>query len=391
MVDVAVVGGGASGLCAAIAAAEEGASVVLCEAGERVGAKILATGNGRCNLTNMGLTPQDYNRPLFVEPVLSAWTPAAVRSWFEERGLLSVEEREGRVYPLSNAAASVLDVLRGACARAGVATHAGARVEGVRSLGSEGGFAVELAGGEAVEARKVVVAACAGGASLLASCGHSLEPEQPVLCSLATQTGPIRGLSGVRAKCRLSLLAQSGEELFAEEGELLFRDYGISGIVAFNASRFIRPGCSASIDLMPACSQAKLTELLSQRMRWAPSCEELMQGIFHTQVNRAVLRAAGCKPSLQPREEDARALAAAAKDLRVCVEGPGDAKHAQVTRGGAATGEFCPRTMESQLLPGLYACGECLDVDGPCGGYNLHWAWASGIVAGSAAAKAVRP
>lgn len=388
MLDVAVLGGGASGLCAAIAAAGAGASVTVFEAAERVGAKILATGNGRCNLTNKELSPSDYNHPPFVEPVLLRWGPQELLAWFAEQGLLTALEREGRVYPLSNSANSVLDVLRSSCERAGVSVRTGARAEGVRPVG--GAFELALKGGERVQARSVVVAACADGARLLAGCGHGSVPPQPVLGALATETGPIRGLSGVRVKCRLSLLAAGGGELFSQEGELLFRDYGISGIVTFNASRFAQPGCTALVDLMPTCTEAELCQLLGRRTAWAASYEELMQGVFHSQVNRAVMRAAGCKPSAPPREEGLGALAAAAKGLRLRVEGPGDPKHAQVTRGGAELDGFDPATLESRLCPGLFACGECLDVDGPCGGYNLHWAWASGLVAGKGAAQGCR-
>ena len=387
MIDVAVVGGGASGLCAAIAAASEGAQTLVLEAGERAGAKILATGNGRCNLTNRELSATDYNQPSFVEPVLRLWGPEAVLSWFEGQGLLTALEREGRVYPLSNSANSVLDVLRCACVRAGAGVRTSARVERIAPLGrGDGGFAIELKGGEHTRARSVVVAACADGARLLGDCGHELVSPQPVLGALATDTAPIRGLSGVRARCRLRLL--DGErELFSQEGELLFRDYGISGIVTFNASRFALPGCTAEIDLVPSVGEGAFLGLLQERAAWAASYDELMQGIFHNQVNRALLRLAGCKPSMEPASEGLGKIARAAKALRLRVEGPGDPKHAQVTRGGAAVSGFDPDTLESLCAPGLFACGECLDVDGPCGGYNLHWAWASGLVAGKAAAS----
>ncbi|MGN0077292.1 MAG: aminoacetone oxidase family FAD-binding enzyme [Coriobacteriales bacterium] len=386
MLDVAVVGGGAAGLCAATAAASAGAQTLVLEAGERAGAKILATGNGRCNLTNTGLCAADYNQPSFVEPVLSLWGPEAVLAWFGEQGLLTAPEREGRVYPLSNSANSVLDVLRSACARAGAEVRTSARVERIAPLGRGGGFAIELKGGERLRARSVVVAACADGARLLGDCGHELVPPQPVLGALATDTAPIRGLSGVRVRCRLRLL-DGARELFSQEGELLFRDYGISGIVTFNASRFARPGCAAEIDLMPSMGEEGFLELLQARAVWAASYDELMQGVFHNQVNRALLRAAGCKPSMEPASEGLCKVARAAKSLRLRVEGPGDPKHAQVTRGGAAVCGFDPVALESLHAPGLFACGECLDVDGPCGGYNLHWAWASGLVAGKAAAS----
>lgn len=380
MQDVAVIGGGASGLAAAISAAEKGNNVVVFEAADRVGKKILATGNGRCNLTNMLLEAGDYNHPAFVEPALGQLTAGDVRAWFEEHGLMTVEEREGRVYPLSNAANSVLDVLRAACERLGVEIRTEAKVRDISR--DEGGFELGFEDRGIAHADKVVVA-CGGGSKLLKGCGHKLVPFAPILCPIETDTRDLRGMSGVRVRANVKLESpDGGKVVFEESGELLFRDYGVSGIVAFNASRFIEDAQRLCIDFIPELEKAALEERLRQRACWARDCEELMCGIFHPQVNRMLMRIAGIKPSTMPDEVQLAGLACAAKSLKLAVKGPGSPKQAQVTRGGADVDGFDAQTMESKLVSGLFACGECLDIDGPCGGFNLHWAWASGIVAG---------
>ena len=401
MLDIAVIGGGASGLVAAITAAKHGANVAVFESSDRVGSKILATGNGRCNLTNMQLSAADYNAPEFVAPALGEWTPAAVRDWFAAIGLLTVEERQGRVYPLSNSSHSVVDVLRAAACRAGVRIETEHCCAGIRRVDSAFELRFSSVGGEdvaavprPVAARKVIVA-CGGGSTLLQSCGHALVPPSPVLCALATNTAPIRGLSGVRAQVELALLptgtadaaSEATQPAFRERGEALFRDYGVSGIVVFNASRFAQPGQRLQLNFMPGKTQTQVQDLLAVRAEWAGSYQELLCGVFHPQLNRAIARAAGCKLSLLP---DARGIARLAQQITafsLSVEGPANTKAAQLTRGGAATSELNPKTLQSRLAPGLYAAGECMDVDGPCGGYNLHWAWASGLVAGRSACE----
>ena len=383
MAKTVVIGGGASGLAAAIAAAEAGDDVVVLEASDRVGKKILASGNGRCNLTNTGLSSDDYRNGDFAAPVLDELGPEEIRAWFGRHGLFVVEEREGRVYPLSNTANSVLDVLRATCARLGVDIRTGARV---KSLSSQpgGAFELSLEGAQTVFADKAIVA-CGGGSKLLGSCGHRLVAFEPVLCPIETETADIRGMSGVRARVGLKLTdMQTGAVAFEEEGELLFRDYGVSGIVAFNASRFLESGQQLLVDFIPGVEKAGFESALESRARWAGSYEELLCGIFHPAVNRMLMRIAGVKPSSRPDAGRFAKLACLAKGLKVAVKGPGSPKQAQVTRGGADVRQFDSATLESELVPGLFACGECLDIDGPCGGYNLHWAWASGIVAGRA-------
>lgn len=390
---VLIIGGGAAGLSAAIAAARLGSSVTLLEAGPRVGKKILASGNGRCNLTNLHTSPLAYNHSDFVEPVLDAYPCEAIRSFFGEIGLLTLADDEGRVYPITNVAGSVLDVLRLECAHLGVEVRCGFEVGRVSEQPRSAGFEVSSQDGEVVRSEIVVVTT--GGGSLLAGLGHGLVDTVPVLGPLKTDIEPIRGLSGVRVKCAATLLAgvdgdnTGGHAVAAECGEMLFRDYGVSGILIFDLSRYLDKGSAISIDFFPEVATLELQAIIAQRceaLSWR-TAETLFTGMLHDRVARAVLRAAGIGLDTPVEKLPQTRLVALLKDFRLRVVGMGDASRAQVTRGGASVVEFDPNTMASRHVDGLFAAGEVLDIDGRSGGHNLHWAWASGLVAGQAAAR----
>ena len=371
---VLIVGGGAGGLAAAVAAARAGAQVTILEKSNRVGKKLLRTGNGRCNLSNLRVSPAGYNRPEFVAPLLKTTDCAAVRDFFASLGLWTVADGEGRIYPRSDAAASVLDVLRLECARLGVRELCAAEVTGLRR--TPRGFAADVRERGEFTAERIVVST-GGGTALLRSLGCGYVPFAPVLCPLRTDTSPIRGLSGLRVKCRADLLR--GDRLIhTESGEILFRDFGVSGILALDLSRFVRKGDVISLDLLPELSEAELCLRLEER-KARMTDDDLLTGIFQRRVGEALVRAAG--------GTDSAALAWSIKAFRLTAEGPGDVQNAQVTRGGASVDAFDPLTLECRLHPGLYAVGEALDVDGQCGGYNLHWAFASGLAAGRSAAE----
>lgn len=394
--NIAIIGGGAAGLVAAIAAAADGAAVTLLEAGERVGRKILASGNGRCNLSNTAVAPDAYNAPGFVTPALATWDTPAVLGFFADLGLRTFADDASRIYPTTNVANSVLDVLRLECAHRGVEERCGFKVASFSRAGDR--FEITSADGDVVHADAVVLAT-GGGPSLLSSLGHSASSFAPVLGPLRTDTAPIRGLSGVRVQCAASVLrpgasgaAADAVVVATERGELLFREYGVSGIMVFDLSRALEPGDLLSIDFMPDLAPAELRTLLGDRsasLSWRTAAT-FFDGMLHPRVAQAVLRAADIAAETPAAELPLDRLAALLKDFRLAVLGPGDPKQAQVTRGGVSVDEFDPATMASRLVPGLFAAGEVLDVDGRCGGFNLHWAWASGIVAGQAAARFAR-
>lgn len=373
---VLVIGGGAGGLAAAVAAAERGADVTILEKANRVGKKLLKTGNGRCNLSNIHVSPEGYNHPDFVAPRLRESGCEAITGFFAGLGLWTYADDEGRVYPRSDTAASVLDVLRLGCAKRGVREMCSAEVVAVTPRRG-GGFAVETRENGGFNADRVIVAA-GGGTALLRPLGYAMAPFAPVLCPLRTAAEPIRGLSGLRLKCRAELYR--GEKMiYAESGEILFRDFGVSGILALNLSRYARPGDELALDLLPELTGEEVLARLRERAALGRDARELLTGVFHRRVNEALLRAAG--------GSDAAALARVMKNYRLPVLGPGDTQNAQVTRGGVSVSEFDPLTLESRRHPGLYCVGEALDIDGRCGGYNLHWAFASGLSAGRSAAE----
>ena len=367
-----IVGGGAAGLAAAVTAARLGAQVTVLERADRVGRKILQTGNGRCNLSNTAVSPAAYNAPDFVAPVISKIGCDKLRSFFAGLGLFSYADEQGRVYPVSDAASSVLDILRVSCDEHSVQTLCG--FEATRIL-PDG--VICAADGRTVLGDAVMIAT-GGGTTLLKSAGHRIVPFSPVLCPLKTDTAPIRGLSGLRAKCAVTLL-RGEKTLHSLHGELLFRDYGVSGIVIFDLSRYAEPGDVLSVDLLPDFTYAELCKLFTDRAAMHPlrRGETFLTGIFHSRIAAALLRAAGGTNPIK--------LAQTVKKFRLTVRGCGDQKQSQVTRGGAALTEFDSGTLRSLFSPRLYAAGEALDIDGACGGYNLHWAFASGILAAHSA------
>ncbi len=370
---VAVVGGGAGGLCAAIAAADAGANVKVTESYDRVGTKLLKTGNGRCNLTNLGVAPAAYNRPDFTAPLLERCGCDEILAFFSSLGLLTYADDEGRVYPRSGTAASVLDVLRLAAGEREIEFKCSCEAASAAKDG--GGFRVSLRDGGTVRADRLIVAA-GGGTSLAAALGHKTVPFEPVLCPLKTDTAPIRGLSGLRVRARVRL-ERRGRVVHEETGEILFRDFGLSGIPALDLSRYIEKGDILALDLLPDLTDEELRALLERMLALRGGGEDVFTGVFHRRVGEAVLRAAGSR--------EPEALLRAIRGLRMRVEGPGDVKNAQVTRGGAVCAAFDPLTLESRLCPGLYEIGEALDIDGRCGGFNLHWAFSSGLAAGRSA------
>ncbi|MDZ4179986.1 MAG: aminoacetone oxidase family FAD-binding enzyme [Coriobacteriia bacterium] len=394
---VLIVGAGAAGLSAAIAASRLGVPVTLLERDTRVGRKILVSGNGRCNLSNTSALPVAYNHPDFVEPVLDRYPCEAVRVFFGDMGLVSRADEEGRVYPVSNSAASVLDVLRLECARLGVEVRCEFEAERVAQVSGSTSLAISSQDGTSYRADAVIVAT-GGGRSLLVDSGHTMVGFSPVLGPIKTDTAPIRGLSGVRVRCAATLFAgvaedtTGGDPVATERGELLFRDYGVSGIMVFDLSRHIEPGCALSIDLFPDTSVSEVSAMISQRcevLSWR-TAETFFAGMLHDRIARALLRHAGIAPDTPVGKLPQGRISSLLKDFRLRVIGMGDAAQAQVTRGGASVEEFDPSTMASRRVDGLFAAGEVLDVDGRSGGFNLHWAWASGIVAGEAAARLSR-
>ena len=369
--DVAVVGGGASGLVAAIAAAEAGARTVVLERSLECGEKILATGNGRCNFANEELDADRFNDPAFVAATCGksdSWLSDVLGFW-RSCGLAWTSE-EGRLYPLSLQAASVRSVLLRRAENAGVVLATDRKVSSCSPASPAGSWTVKWRRVEGAGEGKLAAAAVvlASGAALPAFTGTEpkREPFSPVLCPIAAQpvdrSADLGLLCGRRAKCRAALL-RDGDEVYAENGEVLFRPEGLSGIVVFDLSRRVRQGDVIELDLARGLGEEEA---------------------------RALVDAGGADGVLDPAIASAlgggRSAIELARKLRFEVAGLMETNKAQVMRGGLCVDQFSPASLEAKTAPGLHACGEALDVDADCGGFNLAWAWKSGMVAGAAAA-----
>ncbi len=399
---IGIIGGGASGMAAALAAAENPeVQVILFERQARVGKKLLATGNGRCNLTNLYAWRQGYhgNDPDFSAAAIQAFPPRKTMEWFEGLGLITVAESNGRVYPYSDQANSVVDILRFALDRENIQVLYGFEVTKIRK--ADQGFAVEVSG-DAVYCDKVIVA-CGGlagtklggsmaGYRLLGRLGHRCTKLRPALVQIRTDWQGIAALKGVRANCHVQILRD--EELFAEStGELQLTEMGLSGPVIFEISRDVcqeKGNWMARLDFLPTDDVDSLYNIVYPRKQTALPVEELLTGILHNRLGRVITKMAGIRGGQQIRDltdEELRSVCQLVKGFEVHLTEPLGMDSAQVTAGGMVTDEFDHTTMESKLVPGLYACGEVLDVDGDCGGYNLQWAWSSGRCAGLSAGK----
>ena len=397
---VLIVGAGASGMLAALTAARCGHEALLFERQSRVGRKLAATGNGRCNLTNTSASAEHYHGedPSFVRGALEALTVPDTLALFRGIGLLTREEYGGRVYPLSNSANSVTDTLRFALEAEGVKLISGDRVRSLERTRS--GFAVSTESGASVCGDAAIVA-CGGlageklgggkdGYELLKSLGHSRTALYPALAQITTAPEYPRSLKGVKADCAMTVY-QGRTPLASSSGEALFAETGVSGPAAFDLSRSVSAAgdepMELQLDLLRGYTLAAVLGHLQSRREAAPDipAAELFTGALHNRLGRMVVRYAAlepAKPLAALADAELSRAAASAKCFVLPVRGTEGFANAQVTAGGIKTAEFDPKTLESRLVPGLFACGEVLDIDGDCGGYNLQWAWASGCLAG---------
>lgn len=404
---VAVVGGGAAGLTAAIAAGYKGARVVVLERLDRVGKKILATGNGRCNLSNIDLGIDNYHgtAPKFACGALSRFDFNRTVEFFERLGVTCRVEEGGRVYPASEQASSVLDVLRHELETLKVETVCDARVKDISR--SRDGFVLSLGDGKHLKAGRVIIAAGGraapnlgsdgSGYALAEKLGHTIIEPFPALVQLKLEADFLKQISGIKFTGEAELLT-GGRSLARAAGEILFTDYGISGIPIFCLSR-VAGKCLGKgerimlkVCLVSYMSGGELEAYLSTRLiqQAHKSLAFSFVGFINKRLAPVLLRQAGImevnKPTGQVTAEERKSILGILQDWRFEVTGTNSWKSAQVTAGGVDVREINRKTMESRLVPGLYFAGEVMDIDGACGGYNLQWAWSSGFVAGESAA-----
>lgn len=398
--NIAIIGGGAAGLCAAVQLAKAGVSPVeVWEKAPRVGRKLMATGNGTCNITNRDLAPCHYHGqdPTFAKPALEGFTDKDTVSFFRSIGVDCVTDPDGRVYPRSRQAASVLDCLRLTAEEYGVVFHTGCPVTAVTPV--KGGFDLTTAEGKCF-ARRVIVAAggaaspslggCNDGYALLTALGHTRTPLFPTIVQLRTDTTFVKAVKGIRVEGTVTL--RTNGQALSSSGEILFTEYGLSGPAVMAVSRVAgdwerrkKGELTAHLDLLPDLSAAELTAVLKGR-RHLPEreCGEYLTGFVNKRVGQTVLRMAGISltaPISALTDKDIAVVAALLKDWTLAVTGTQGFGGGQATAGGIATADFDPRTLQSRRVKGLYAVGEVLDIDGDCGGYNLQWAWSSATAA----------
>lgn len=394
----AIIGGGAAGMMCALKAAENnfGQKIIILEKADRVGKKLLVTGNGRCNLSHLGAGADSYHgdgSEELINILFKKYNPGAVLAYFSRIGLMATADNEGRVYPRSNQAASVLDVLRMRLKDHGVDTICGADIREIRKV--RGGYEV-LTGDEIITAEKLIVAVGGkadhagreSGADVIKDFGLATVKPTPSLSPVKVAGDILRSLKGVRASAQVSLI-HDGKVIKTERGEVQFTDGALSGICVFNLSRYANQhsGCEIAAALLPGMSENEIFDELNRRVRLNRDgvLSDIFIGLFHKNIGIALIKAAGLKPSapcVDISTEELKRLSAIINDWRFKTIPRHDFKNAQVTAGGVRLSEINHHTFETKRHKGLYIIGEALDIDGDCGGYNLQFAFASGMCAG---------
>lgn len=399
---IAIIGGGASGMMAAISAAKSGAEVVICERFDRLGKKILATGNGRCNLSNTNACKENYHGRdvAFIEYATEHFWVNNTLDFFEKLGLLYKIESDGKVYPYSNVAASVLDILRFELERLNVEIEYNFEVKCVKK--QKEGFFAESYAGKRIYADKVIVASGGkaspslgsngSGYALLQNFGHKLTALNPSLVQVKLKNNPFKAMNGL--KLNASVFAKNSKNTTTSQtGEILFTDYGVSGPLIFGISGLVGkvPESKMHLDFMPEYSVDEVYEILKKHSAVMTLVDELFCGIFAKRIGQVIIKnSVECKLNEEIgvlSDNDLKKISEKVKDFTVECDGTTSWNNAQVTAGGIDVSDFDSATMESKLVKGLYATGEILDIDGDCGGYNLQWAWSSGYIAGKSAAE----
>lgn len=397
--DIVIIGGGASGMmCSALIAKEnKNVSVALVEKLDRVGKKLLLTGNGRCNLTNLNMSEDKYHGTFMdgVKNAISELTPEKLIEIFDSLGLITSADSEGRVYPNSRLANSVLDVLRIACRKSCVDIITNSEVLAINRNNDI--FSV-ICNDKTIRCKKLVISA--GSRSGIKSCdgsnmyevlknlGHSTTPLYPALCPVKVKSDKLKSLKGIRALGKVSILKDK-EVLMSEYGEIQFAENYLSGICVFNLS-FIANSVKdtyLSLDLLPDISKHELyTRLQDKKKMYARDsrAEELPLGYFSKMLGIALLKESGIslsKSVADITDKELLSLADSIKDWRFEVVPHTDLAKSQVTAGGIKGDEVDSLTMMSKKCSDLYIIGEMLDCNGDCGGYNLHFAFASAYCA----------
>ena len=404
-----IVGGGASGLAAAVfcARAVGGARVLVLEKAPRVGKKLLATGNGTCNISNRLATADRYHGDRgWIASVLDRFSPEQAMAFFESIGVSCITRENGRVYPRCEQAGAVLDCLRLELDALGVTVRCDTPVLSIARL--NGGFELKTPDGT-VKAKAVFLAtggaaapALGGGSDCYAlplSLGHTRTPLFPSIVQVKTDIGYIKAMKGLRTDAAVTFCL-NGRPLASQTGEVLFTEYGLSGPAVMQISRVVgdwerqkKGTVTAALDLLPDLSAQQVLDELKKRRALSRNGEDFLTGFLHKRIGQTMCRAAEiplAQSTASLGDAQLNRLCDTVKAFTVTVTGTQGFGGAQVTAGGIATAEVDACTLCSKRVPDLYLLGELLDVDGDCGGFNLQWAWASAYVAATAATGGAR-
>ncbi|MBQ3596877.1 MAG: aminoacetone oxidase family FAD-binding enzyme [Clostridia bacterium] len=382
---IAIVGGGASGMLCAVELLLDGVfsgnDIVILEKNDRVGKKLLATGNGQCNLCNENLRKEFYHgNKKFVQQTLQTIIQTDVCGYLSRMGLVLTTGKDGKVYPMSKQATAVLDVLRAFLYQKGCNIITSCGVKCIKK--GKQGFVLQTEQGDFYANKTVLAFGGSAGKqfgtdgssySLATNFGHQLTELYPSLVQLKTSTNTIKGFKGLKETA--TVYAYDGESLVSQStGDLLFTEFGVSGSTIFQVSSYLVNAKNPKIviSFAPELTPLQLEKVIQSRMEKSfIEREDLLSSIINKKIGQAIYRS--------DKEKSVKSLSYALKNFTLKITGTLGFNYAQVTKGGIKTDTICPKTYQSQLVDGLYIIGEALNVDGDCGGYNLAFAFASGI------------
>lgn len=402
MYDVIIIGAGASGLMAAAAAASKGARVALLEHKDDIGKKILATGNGRCNFTNTDMSVNKFHgSKALIKNGLSQFNYSDTICFFKELGIPAYDNA-GYIYPNSRQAASVVAAFRMELMRLHVDVKTGINITDIKPADDRTGYCIQTDKGSFKSKRLIIACGLTASPKLgsdgslfrqIEALGHHIQKPLPALCGFSCDGLNFKKITGVRCDATVASVID-GQMTEQNTGELQLADYGISGIPVFQISslmsRALNKGQKVEviIDFLPAFSDDELNGYIKGRSITTTdnrSLNEMLNGLLNNKLLLELIHKSGVSPDKKGRlltDDDCKSLTRSIKHTAVSVKKPRGLEFAQVCAGGIYTKEIDVRTLESKIHPGLYFCGELLDVDGICGGYNLQWAWTSGYIAG---------
>lgn len=397
--DAVIIGGGAAGITCAVAAKESNKNlkIAIIERNDRIGKKLLSTGNGRCNFSNKNITSQNYHGTLVpqLNKLLKHYDNKYITEFFNGIGLLSYSDESGRCYPISKQASSVVDVLRFACKRLGIDIFCDEQTSSIKKNKND----FKVITGDKVFICKKLVIACGSSASVknsgeniilstLENFGHKRIPFSSALCPVKVKSDVIKSLKGIRVVGTATIFDVDGKFLKTEKGEIQFSDNALSGICIFNLSLFSKKGCKIVIDLLPDYEFSDVVNLIKHQKQLFGECtkECLLTGILQKRLGQVILKKSGITDfndlCSNISDMEIKSISKTIKHFDFNVIGKESLEHSQCSLGGIDGNEINAETMESKIIKNLFVCGEALDICGDCGGYNLHFAFSSGHIVG---------